>query len=152
MKGRDSDFWSGYEDKRRWVTYWSLLGCWISVRYGPFSLGVRFETYEPFISLIFQLLFRAAVNRGYWISGYRGTTVLRSCVSPRILLFYNTCTERTQLRYQNYSYWFLSAERNLEKYLCRLFGYPDVIELTFKHLRKAEFMTVCLRLSVCEFP
>jgi hypothetical protein len=24
----------------------------------------RFETYEPFISLIFQFFFRAAVNRG----------------------------------------------------------------------------------------
>jgi hypothetical protein len=28
-------------------------------------LGGRFETYEPFISLIFNLFFRAAVNRGY---------------------------------------------------------------------------------------
>jgi hypothetical protein len=26
------------------------LGFWISPRYGPFSLGARFETYEPFIS------------------------------------------------------------------------------------------------------
>jgi hypothetical protein len=38
----------------------------------------RFETYEPFISLIFQFFFRAAVNRGYWISGYGGTTVIRN--------------------------------------------------------------------------
>jgi len=30
------------------------LGCWISPSYGPFSLGARFETYESFISLIFQ--------------------------------------------------------------------------------------------------
>jgi hypothetical protein len=30
------------------------LGCWISPFYGPFSLGARFETYEPFVSLIFQ--------------------------------------------------------------------------------------------------
>jgi hypothetical protein len=30
------------------------LGCCISPCYGPFSLGARFETYEPFISLIFQ--------------------------------------------------------------------------------------------------
>jgi hypothetical protein len=30
------------------------LGCWISPCYSPFSLGGRFETYEPFISLIFQ--------------------------------------------------------------------------------------------------
>jgi hypothetical protein len=29
---------------------------------GPFSLGARFENYEPFVSLIFHL-FRAAVNR-----------------------------------------------------------------------------------------
>jgi hypothetical protein len=34
--------------------YWKRLGCWISQCYGPFSLGARFETYEPFISLIFQ--------------------------------------------------------------------------------------------------
>jgi hypothetical protein len=27
------------------------LGLWISPFYGPFSLGVRFETYEPFICL-----------------------------------------------------------------------------------------------------
>jgi hypothetical protein len=30
-----------------------LLGCWISPRYGQFSLGAHFETYEPFIPLIF---------------------------------------------------------------------------------------------------
>jgi hypothetical protein len=31
-------------------------------RYGPFPLGARFETYDPFISLIFQIFFRAAVG------------------------------------------------------------------------------------------
>jgi hypothetical protein len=36
----------------------------------PFLLGGDFETYEPFISLIFKFLFRAAVN-----CGYGGTTV-----------------------------------------------------------------------------
>jgi hypothetical protein len=45
--------------------YWARLGCWISPCYGTFWLGARFETYEPFISLIFQFVFRAAVNRGY---------------------------------------------------------------------------------------
>jgi uncharacterized OsmC-like protein len=35
-----------------------VLGCWISPCYGPFSLGGRFETYEPFISLIFKFFFR----------------------------------------------------------------------------------------------
>jgi hypothetical protein len=33
------------------------VGCWISPRYGPFSLGARFETYGPFISLIFRIRF-----------------------------------------------------------------------------------------------
>jgi hypothetical protein len=32
------------------------MGCWISPGYGPFSLGARFETYEPFISLIFNFV------------------------------------------------------------------------------------------------
>jgi hypothetical protein len=43
--------------------------------YGPFSLGARFEIHEPFICLIFQFFFRVAVNHGYRISGYGGTTV-----------------------------------------------------------------------------
>jgi hypothetical protein len=30
------------------------MGCQIAPCYGPFSLGARFETYEPFISLIFN--------------------------------------------------------------------------------------------------
>jgi hypothetical protein len=30
------------------------LGCWISPYYGSFLFGVRFETYELFISLIFH--------------------------------------------------------------------------------------------------
>jgi hypothetical protein len=57
-----------YEDKGRWVKYWTHLSCWISPCYGPLSLGARFETYEPFVSL-FSFFFRAAVNRGYRISG-----------------------------------------------------------------------------------
>jgi hypothetical protein len=36
---------------------------WAAPCYGPFSFGARFETYEPFISLIFFFFFRAAVNR-----------------------------------------------------------------------------------------
>jgi hypothetical protein len=34
-----------------------VLGCWISPRYGPFSLGARFEICEQFISLIPQFFF-----------------------------------------------------------------------------------------------
>jgi hypothetical protein len=37
--------------------YWARLGCWISPYYGPFSLGARFETFEPFISLNFSKFF-----------------------------------------------------------------------------------------------
>jgi hypothetical protein len=45
-----------YGGKGRWVKYWARLGCWISPCYGPFLLGLRFETYEPFISLIFNFV------------------------------------------------------------------------------------------------
>jgi hypothetical protein len=61
MKVRDSDVLALYGDKERWVKYWARVGCWISPCYCSFSLGARFETYEPFISLIFQFFFRAAV-------------------------------------------------------------------------------------------
>jgi hypothetical protein len=37
---------------------WTRLGCWISPSYGPFSLGGRFENYEPVIYLIFHFVFR----------------------------------------------------------------------------------------------
>jgi hypothetical protein len=30
---------------------------WATGCYGPFSLGARFETYEAFVSLIFQFFF-----------------------------------------------------------------------------------------------
>jgi hypothetical protein len=51
-----------YCGKGRRVKHWAHLGCWISPRYGPFLLGGHFETYEPFIALIFQIFFQAAVN------------------------------------------------------------------------------------------
>jgi hypothetical protein len=37
------------------MKYWAHLGYWISPYYGPFSLGARLETREPFISLILKL-------------------------------------------------------------------------------------------------
>jgi len=43
------------QGQRKMSKYWAHLGCWISPCYCPFSLVVRFETYEPFISLIFQV-------------------------------------------------------------------------------------------------
>jgi hypothetical protein len=43
-----------YMDKGRWVNYWARLGCCSSQCYGQFSLRMRFETYELFISLISQ--------------------------------------------------------------------------------------------------
>ena len=53
---------------------WARLGNWISLCYGTFSLGARFETYETFISLIFTIFFS---GRGKprklnpWIRGVR---------------------------------------------------------------------------------
>jgi len=44
----------GTGTKGRWIKYWAHLGCWIPPCYGPFSVEVHFETYEPFISLFFQ--------------------------------------------------------------------------------------------------
>jgi hypothetical protein len=72
-----------YGGKGRWFKYWARLGCRISSCYGLFPLGGRFETYKPFISLIFQL-FRAAVNREYWINGSGGARLLRK----RILMLF----------------------------------------------------------------
>jgi hypothetical protein len=68
-----------YGGKGTWVKCWVRLGCWISPFKGPFSLGARFETYEPFISLIFNF-FRGALNRGCWISGYGG----HDCIYHRL--------------------------------------------------------------------
>jgi hypothetical protein len=34
-----------------------ISGCWILPRCGPFSFGGRFETYKPFVYLIFQFFF-----------------------------------------------------------------------------------------------
>jgi hypothetical protein len=74
-----------YGGKGRLVKYWARLGCWISPCYGPFSLGGRFETYEPFISLIFQLFSGPRWtaynwNRGYWIIGYGAHLCVCVCV------------------------------------------------------------------------
>jgi hypothetical protein len=80
-----------YGGKGRWVKFWARLGCWISSCYGPFSLGARFETYEQFISLIFNFFFRAAVNRGYWFNGYGGTTVfyiIKFCYTTNLYIYY----------------------------------------------------------------
>jgi hypothetical protein len=49
-------FWHGYGDKGRWVKYWARWDSWISPSHGLFSIGTCFETYEPFISLIFKFL------------------------------------------------------------------------------------------------
>jgi hypothetical protein len=52
--------------KERRVKYLVRLGFSVSPRYGPFSLGARFESYKPSIYLFnVQFLFRAAVNNGY---------------------------------------------------------------------------------------
>jgi hypothetical protein len=52
-----------------------VLGPWISTCYSLLSVGACFVTHKPFISLLFQFWGGPTVNRGYWISGYAGTTV-----------------------------------------------------------------------------
>jgi len=42
----------GYTDKERLMEYWVRLCRCISPCYGPFCLGARFETYEPFLTFI----------------------------------------------------------------------------------------------------
>jgi hypothetical protein len=53
------------------------LDWWISSRYGPFSLGARFETYEPFISLIFHCFPRRGKPR---ITEMADTESVRECL------------------------------------------------------------------------
>jgi hypothetical protein len=54
MKVRDSDVLAGVRGQREISQALGAFGLWISPGYCPCSLGARFETYEPFISLIFQ--------------------------------------------------------------------------------------------------
>jgi hypothetical protein len=95
-KVSDSDVSAWVRDKGRWVKYWAHFGCWISPCYGPLSLSARFETYEPFISLIFQLFSGRSKLRilNQWIRGLDcsyflytiGFNTEHSTFSVRILL------------------------------------------------------------------
>jgi hypothetical protein len=51
MKVRDSEVLEWVWGQRKMGAF----GCWISPSYCAFSLGMRFETYDPFI--IFQFFF-----------------------------------------------------------------------------------------------
>jgi hypothetical protein len=53
-----------------------------SPRHDPFLLGVHFETYEPFISLIFKFIFLAAVN-----SGYLKPHILNQCIRGHYCIY-----------------------------------------------------------------
>jgi hypothetical protein len=52
-----------YGGQRKMSQLLDAFGLLDSPYYGPFSLGARFETYEPFTSSILNF-FRAAVNSG----------------------------------------------------------------------------------------
>jgi hypothetical protein len=96
-------FWHGYRDKRRWNDYWARLGCWISSCYGPFSLCMHFETYEPFVCLIYQFFPGRSkpwiLNQRNWghncivyIMLYASLQFLKSSVYPAALLYRSTCS------------------------------------------------------------
>jgi hypothetical protein len=57
MKVRNSDVLAWVEGQRKISQVPGAFGLLISPCYGPFSLGASFESYEPFISLIFQFCF-----------------------------------------------------------------------------------------------
>lgn len=77
--------------------------------------------------------------------------ILRSYLWPRIVFCYEKCTWGARLHYQNYVYVVPSHGEEVRKIFVLLpLGYWKVLELTFKNVRKAEFRTVCVRLSVCE--
>jgi hypothetical protein len=83
--------------KGKWLKYWARLGswisacygpfyngarlgCWISACYGPFYNGARFETYEPFISLIFIFFSGGGEPRilNQWIRGHTCTYIFQN--------------------------------------------------------------------------
>jgi hypothetical protein len=64
MKVKDSYVLAWVRGQRKMSEVLGAFGLLDSPRCGPFSLGARFETYEPFISLTFQFFFQAAVKLG----------------------------------------------------------------------------------------
>jgi hypothetical protein len=88
MKVRDSDL-ARVRGQRKMSQVLGAFGLLDLPCYGPFSLGARFETYEPFISLVFPIFFS---DRGKprilskWIRGHDCTTLLKvfvNCLAPR---------------------------------------------------------------------
>jgi hypothetical protein len=65
MKVRDSDVLAWVWGQRKMNQVLGMFGLLYFTTYGLFLFGARFETYELFISLIFQFFFRAAVNHKY---------------------------------------------------------------------------------------
>ena len=79
----------GYGDTGRRVKYWACLGCWISPCYGPFPLGARFETYEPFIYLIFQILSGCGKPRITEIADTESTDTGSACMCVCVYIVLN---------------------------------------------------------------
>jgi hypothetical protein len=64
MKVRDSDVLAWVRGQRKMSQVLGAFGLLDFTMLRPVLAGTRFETYELFISLIFQFFFRAAVNCG----------------------------------------------------------------------------------------
>jgi hypothetical protein len=65
MKVRDSDVLAWFRGQRKMSQILGVFGLLDSTFLWPLSFGTCFETYESFISLIFQFFFSAVVNCGY---------------------------------------------------------------------------------------
>jgi len=87
------------------VKHWVRFGCWISTCYGLFSLGTRFETYEPFISLIFQTFWGPRSTAKNWNRGYSSPPVLMKQNSVKLTMRSEVSHEKYKIERTNTVQW-----------------------------------------------
>jgi hypothetical protein len=141
-----------YGDRGRWVKYWVCLGCCISLCYGPFSLGTRFETYKQFIFfLIFKYFFRAVVNHRYlkprilnqWIRGH-------TCIFKA----YSTCSTHSMITavhpsWRIFSYPFIHLFCTTLKSVMSSLRSHGYIRYVVDHIQFYQIMACLCRLNTC---
>jgi hypothetical protein len=80
MRVRDSDVLAWVRGQRKMSQVLSAFGLLDFTMLRPVLPWRAFWNLRTVYFFNFQIFFRAAVNRGYWISGYGGTTVFTACV------------------------------------------------------------------------